>query len=195
MDRRMFGWRRLFVQAGNPAIAGQVLLICLLLGWGCGATKGPTTPGDDLIGTWAYVRTDMGETIAGNLHDYLVDLGLPQSIADSLAQEFAIRAEALTSDWHSLLHFEPDGTYRPEDGDAGTWSVSGQDLTLRLADGGSSTARYSVDGDGLILAYGGDEILRRLGEERDTWTQEDQEASSWMLGKDDIVRLWFRRRQ
>ncbi len=75
----------------------------------------------------------------------------------------------------SILRFNADGTYADNSGDAGTWSVNGDLVTLGSRDGSTLEGKYFLDGNDLTFILSKDQFLHLAKQEEDLWTTEDQE--------------------
>ena len=156
-------------------------------------SKGPTASDNDLVGSWEFVSSDMGVVVAENLESYLIDQGISRAVADSLTDELSADFEVrFNENFFVVLRFNSDGSYEDNTGDAGTWSVSGNRLTITDADGETDTFSYFADGDDLTLIFSHDDLLKEFREEFST--EEDQELFDAMFGEDDNVRFHFTRR-
>ena len=135
----------------------------------------------------------MGVVVAENLESYLIDQGISRAVADSLTDELSADFEVrFNENFFVVLRFNSDGSYEDNTGDAGTWSVSGNRLTITDADGETDTFSYFADGDDLTLIFSHDDLLKEFREEFST--EEDQELFDAMFGEDDNVRFHFTRR-
>ena len=177
-----------------PINGGYELMIDLPVG-GRARVTGSAILTQSPVGAWRYAGTDMVQTIRDNVERYLLDQeGVDQATAAFIAQEFTSGAEDDTEDvFWSVRRFSADGSYEDEDTDnAGTWSVSGNRLTMVDADGFTFEGAYFVDGDALTLSLNKDQFLRII---RQTFVEEpDEEEQALfdvMLRDGDIVRFFF----
>ena len=177
-----------------PINGGYELMIDMSVG-GKARVTGSAILTQSPVGSWGYAGTDMVQTIRDNVESYLVDQGVvDQATAAFIAQEFTSGAEDETQDvFWSVRRFSDDGSYEDEDTDnTGTWSVSGNRLTMVDADGFTFEGAYFVDGDALTLFLAKDQFLRII---RQTFVEEPDEEEQMlfdvMLKEGDIVRFFF----
>ena len=109
-------------------------ILCLVvITIACGDGDKPTassTPPEPppIVGRWQYASNNFLESIAANLRDYLADHGGVDSTAAEIIRE-GIEDELV----NATIEFHADGRYSDSGGNAGTWQVSSNNLTLTLS--------------------------------------------------------------
>ena len=176
-----------------PINGGYELMIDLPVGGRARVTGSAILTLESPVGSWGYVGTDMVQTIRDNLENYLVDQGLDRAAAVISVQEFTGDRKNDTRDVSSIRRFNADGSYEDEDNDnTGTWSVSGNRLTMVDTDGFTIECAYFVDGDALTLFLTMDQLLRIIRRVVDEdWEEEEQALFDVMLKEGDTIRFFF----
>lgn len=156
----------------------------------------------DIVGTWAYVGTDMVETISRNLVAAILEQGIVDStVAAAIVKEFTGEMETSLRDsvWSPGRRFHADGTLEDQDSTgtwsvAGTWSTVGNTLTIIEEDGLVLEGSVDVDGDRLTLTFTREQYMRIVLQVAGELNEEDQEFFDSMLKEDDVIRFFFEAR-
>ena len=156
----------------------------------------------DIVGTWAYVGTDMVETISRNLVAAILEQGLVDStVAVAIVKEFTGEMETSLRDsvWSPGRRFHADGTFEDQDSTGtwsvtGTWSAIGNTLTIIEEDGFVLEGSVDVDGDRLTLTFTREQYMRTVLQAAGELNEEDQEFFDAMLKEDDVIRFFFEAR-
>ncbi len=155
-----------------------------------------------ITGSWAYVGTDMVETISENLINAILEQGLVDSAtAVFIVKEFTGDLETGLRDsvWSPIRRFDADGTFEGQDStgtwsDTGTWSVNGDILTMVDAEGLIMECSVDVDGDNLTLTFTREQYMRIVLQSAGELNEEDQQFFDAMLKADDVIRFFFEAR-
>ncbi len=186
-----------------PINGGYESMVDLPVGGKARVTGSSVLTLQSVVGSWVYVGTDMGEKVSKKLENALVDLleifssflGLdldPAAVA-MIVQEFTIGMETSISDTlSSIRRVNADGSFEDDDGNTGTWSVSGNLLTMVDADGFTIEGTYFVDGDNLTLFFTRDQYLRIIRQEDEEWDEEAQAFFDAIIEEGDTIRFFFR---
>jgi hypothetical protein len=155
-----------------------------------------------IVGSWAYVGTDMVETISRNLIAAILQEGVVDSATAALiVAEITADLETSLRDsvWSPVRRFHSDGTFADQDSlgtwsDAGTWSVRGNTLTIIEKDGLVLEGSVDVEGDNLTLSLTREQYMRIVLQSAGELNEEDQEFLDAMLKEDDVIRFFFEAR-
>ena len=155
-----------------------------------------------VVGSWAYVGTDMVETISRNLIAAILQEGVVDSATAALVvAEVTAELETSLRDsvWSPVRRFHSDGTFADQDSlgswsDAGTWSVRGNTLTIIEKDGLVLEGSVDVEGDNLTLTLTREQYMRIVLQSAGELNEEDQEFFDAMLKEDDVIRFFFEAR-
>ena len=153
----------------------------------------------DIVGSWAYVGTDMVETISRNLVAAILQEGVVDSATAALiVSEFtaiwrpaSATASGLRSGVSILTARLRTRTVRAPGPITGTWSVSGNTLTIIEKDGLVLEGSVDVDGDNLTLTLTREQYMRIVLQAAGELNEEDREFFDAMLkgGRRDPVLL------
>ena len=108
----------------------------------------PGNSGDRILGRWTLSSDNFVEPITDNVRAYLVAQGVPDSTAAEIA---ATMFEDLDGP-ATWVEFNADGTFIDSDNGAGTWQISGRQLTMTVGIV-SVTSGFEVSRDELTLIY------------------------------------------
>lgn len=183
-----------------PVNGGYEVTVELPVGGKARVTGSSSLSSPGIVGSWGYVGTDLIETITGNLVAAILEQGLVDStVAAAIVTEFTsdLETSMRSSAWSSVRRFLADGTFADQDStgtwsDAGTWSVSGNTLSIVEEDGLTIEGSYEVDGDDLTLTFTGEQYLRIVLQSAGEQNEEDQEFFDAMLREDDVIRFFYK---
>ena len=185
-----------------PINGGYVVTVELPVGGKARVTGSALLSSSDIVGAWGYVGTDMVETISRNLVAAILEQGVVDSAtAAFIVQEFTSDLETSLRDsvWSPIRRFHANGTFADQDStgtwsDAGTWSVSGNTLTIIEKDGLVLEGSVEVDGDNLTLTFTREQYMRIVLQAAGELNEEDQQFFDAMLKEDDVIRFFFEAR-
>ena len=134
----------------------------------------------DLVGSWRYESTDIVQTLAENLRNYLINEGgLDSATVDLLLAEFFREmTEDLQNSSLATVNLAADATFLDGEGASGTWSANGSTLLLKQGEDDYFLGSYRVDGDDLTLTLTKDQLLQMI-----------ISASEEPLAEDEIMLL------
>ncbi len=185
-----------------PINGGYEVAVKLPIGGKARVTGSTLLSSLDIVGTWAYVGTDMVETISRNLVAAILEQGLVDStVAAAIVKEFTGEMETSLRDsvWSPGRRFHADGTFEDQDSTGtwsvtGTWSAIGNTLTIIEEDGQVLEGSVDVDGDRLTLTFTREQYMRIVLQASGELNEEDQEFFDAMLKEDDVIRFFFEAR-
>ena len=101
----------------------------------------------DLIGSWRAVGTDLGQTLAQNLLDFLLNIGgLDEATANAIVAEFLKEIEAdLANSSLGTLTLNADATASNNLDESAVWSANGSVLVIRQGDTVVFIGNYVVE--------------------------------------------------
>ena len=154
------------------------------------------------VGSWAYVGTDMVETISRNLIAAILQEGVVDSATAALiVSEFTVDLETSLRDsvLSPIRRFHSDGTFEDQDSsgawsDLGTWTLSGNTLTIVESDGLIMESSFEVDGDKFTLTLSREQYMRIVLQAAGELNEEDQEFFDAILREGDTIRFFFEAR-
>ena len=167
--------------------------------------EGPMgTPGEVLVidhalaGSWSLRGTDIAETLAQNLRDYLLsqpDPNLDEAAIDAIIAEFLREMEMdLNSSPIATIQLNADATIVDNAGVQGVWTVSAGTLTLRQDDAIVFAASYLVDGNNLTLTLTKAQMLQLISSaSEEPLTEDELSFFDIMFGEDGVVNYFFER--
>ena len=150
----------------------------------------------DLIGSWRFENTDIVETLAENLRNYLINEGgLDEATVDFiLAEFFRETIEDLRNSPLGTIDFVADGTVADVDGAPGTWSANGSTLMVRQGDSVVFLGSYHVDGDDLTLTLTKAQMLEMTAAaSEEPLTEEDLMFFDILFGENGTANYFFKR--
>ena len=177
---------------GRTGILGLAVLIGFVLS--CGDDK-PTEPVHELVGSWAYQRSEFSATAARNLQSYMVNQGLDLTAAVRLVTEFRNEVDSGFRDTGlEIVRFNQDRTYEDNSGNSGVWSVQGDVLTLAGEDGFTIQCQYFVDGEDLTLLLSKERYLNIVRQAEGTVELDPDTVAllDILFGDGDSLRLFYR---
>lgn len=155
-----------------------VLIIALKI------TAQATEPEAELVGTWAFVETDVNEFIADGFYSHLVNEGSSPADAKAFVDSLLIEAKKNKSFsiWDDIL-FKSD--YRWEhDGAEGVWRIEDDELILD-AENVTLRPKYVLDGDNLILLFTKDQLT--------SFAVIPHDIIDVMLSENDVVKYFLKK--
>lgn len=181
-----------------PLNAGYEVTVELPVGGKARVTGSSSLSTPDIVGSWEFVGTNMIETISGNLIAAILAQGdVDSATAVSIVQQFTgeLETSMRNAAW-SVRRFHADGTFADQDStgawsDAGTWSVSGNTLSMAHGDGLTIEASYAVDGDDLTLTFTGEAYMGIVLQAAGELNEEDREFFDAMVKDDDVIRFFY----
>ena len=149
-----------------------------------GITAWATEPEAELVGTWAFVDTDINEFIADGFYSHLVNEGSSPADAKAFVDSLLIEAKKNKSFsiWDDIL-FKSD--YRWEhDGAEGVWRIEDDELILD-AENVTLKPKYVLDEDNLILLFTKDQLT--------SFVVIPHDIIDVMLSEDDVVKYFLKK--
>ncbi len=185
-----------------PVNGGYAVSVELPIGGKARMTGSALLSSPDIVGTWAYVGTDMVATISRNLVAAILEQGIVDStIAVAIVKEFTGEMETSLRDsvWSPGRRFHADGTFEDQDSTGtwsvtGTWSAMGNTLTIIEEDGLVLEGSVDVDGDRLTLTFTREQYMSIVLQAAGELNEEDREFFDAMLREDDVIRFFFEAR-
>ena len=134
----------------------------------------------DLVGSWRFESTDIVQTLAENLKDYLInEAGLDAATVERLLAEFFREmTEDLQNSPIATVNLAADATFLDGDGASGTWSANGSTLLVKQDETVFFLGSYRVDGNDLTLTLSKAQMLQMI-----------TSASEEPLAEDEIMLL------
>ena len=153
----------------------------------------------DLIGSWRAVGTDIAQTIAQNLRDFL--LNLPEEFrpteaeADAIAAEFLGGIEAdLQNSSLGTLTLKADATATNNLDESAVWSANGSVLVLKQGDTVVFHGNYTVENDRLTLTLTKAQLQQLADDASDEpLTPDEQMLFDVLFGEDGGISFFFER--
>ena len=167
-----------------------VLAVLLCVGCGDDDSK-PTASSHELVGTWAFVSTDLADAFLEPILQFARDAGLQGEMLAAFTAEFeAIEDEfnEKLQEQYVRLRIKDGGQWEDSTGDMGTWEVDGNLLTFRDNNDELNT-RYFLSTNELVLNFGLLELLE-LDEDFD---DEVREVFTEIFEEDASFHIIFRR--
>ncbi len=151
-----------------------------------------------LVGSWSLRGTDIAETLAQNLRDYLLsqpDPNLNEAAIDAIVAEFLREMEMdLNSSPIATIQLNADATIVDNGGVEGVWTVSAGMLTLRQDDSIVFQASYQVEGTNLTLTLTKAQMLQLINStSEEPLTEDDLAFFDVMFGEDGVINYFFER--
>ena len=184
-----------------PINGGYESMVDLPVGGRARVTGSSVLMLESIVGSWGYVGTDLVQKFSNILENFLVDLlesflvefglDLDRAAVVAIVQELMSEVEnGVRDDW-ALRRFNTDGSFEDDDGTTGTWSVSGNRLTMVDTDGFTFESTYFVDGDNLTLFLNRDQFFQIIRQQVEEWTEEDQAFFDVLIQEGETVRFFF----
>ncbi len=146
-----------------------------------------------LIGEWRLTGSDILETLAANLRNYLLEQGLDEALVDIAIADF-LRENDLGNSPLATVHLNSDATTEDGEGIDGVWTVLNGVLTIIQGDRIEFRANYMVDGDDLTLIQTKAQMIQgietRSGE---PLLDDDLAFFDVLFGEDGVVNYYFER--
>lgn len=150
----------------------------------------------DLVGSWQFENTDIVETLAANLKNYLINEGgLDEATVDFLLAEFFREmTEDLRNSAIGTVHLAADGTVADGEGALGTWSANGSTLVIKEGESVFFLGSYLVDGDDLTLTLTKAQMLEMtVAASEEPLTEEDLMFFDILFGENGTASYFFKR--
>ena len=162
----------------------------------------PGPPGEvrvidlDLIGSWRAVGTDLGQTLAQNLLDFLLNIGgLDEATANAIVAEFLKEIEAdLANSSLGRLTLNADATATNHLDESAVWSANGSTLVLKQDDTVVFLGNYVVENDRLSLTLTKAHVLQLVqAESEEPPTADELMFFDAVFGEDGGISFFFER--
>ena len=150
----------------------------------------------DLVGSWRFESTDIVQTLAENLKNYLINEGgLDAATVDFiLAEFFREMTEDLKNSPIATLNLSADATWVDGEGESGTWSANGEMLVAKQGETIFFLGSYSVDGDDLTMTLTKDQMLQMITDSsEEPLTQDDLMFLDLLFGENGTASYFFKR--
>lgn len=150
----------------------------------------------DLVGSWRAVGTDLGQTLAQNLRDFLINLGgLDEATADAIVAEFLKEIEAdLANSSLGTLTLNADATASNHLDESAVWSANGRTLILRQDDTVVFLGNYLVENDRLTLTLTKAHVLQLIqADSVEPPTQDELMFFDIVFGENGGISFFFDR--
>ena len=150
----------------------------------------------DLIGSWRAVGTDLGQTLAQNLLDFLLNIGgLDEATANAIVAEFLKEIEAdLANSSLGTLTLNADATASNNLDESAVWSANGSVLVIRQGDTVVFIGNYVVENDRLTLTLTKAHLLQLIqAESEEPPTPEELMFFDAVFGEDGGFSYFFER--
>ena len=150
----------------------------------------------DLIGSWRAVGTDLGQTLAQNLLDFLLNIGgLDEATANAIVAEFLKEIEAdLQNSSLGTLTLNADATATNHLDESAVWSANGSVLILRQDDAVVFLGNYVVENDRLTLTLTKAHVLQLIqAESEEPPTPDELMFFDAVFGEDGGISFFFER--
>ncbi|MDD9949380.1 MAG: hypothetical protein OXU48_07605 [candidate division Zixibacteria bacterium] len=150
----------------------------------------------DLIGSWRAVGTDLGQTLAQNLLDFLLNIGgLDEATANAIVAEFLKEIEAdLQNSSLGTLTLNADATATNHLDESAVWSANGSVLILRQDDTVVFLGNYVVENDRLSLTLTKAHVLQLIqAESEEPPTPDELMFFDAVFGEDGGISFFFER--
>ena len=169
-----------------------VLAVLLCVGCGDDDSK-PTAPSHELVGTWAFVSTDLADALLEPALQSARDAGLQGETLAALTADFEAIEDELNEEFQEQyirLRIKDGGQWEDSTGDTGTWEVDGNLLTFCRDKNDEVNTRYFLSTNELVLNFGLLEFLLALDEDFD---DEDWEGFTAIFEEDASFHIILRR--
>ena len=150
----------------------------------------------DLVGSWRAVGTDLAQTLAQNLRDFLLNIGgLDEATADAIVAEFLKEIEAdLANSSLGTLTLNADATATNHLDESAVWSANGSVLILRQDDTVVFLGNYVVENDRLTLTLTKAHVLQLIqAESEEPPTPDELMFFAAVFGEDGGISFFFER--
>ncbi|MXY49571.1 MAG: collagen-like protein [Gemmatimonadetes bacterium] len=150
----------------------------------------------DLVGSWRAVGTDLAQTLAQNLKDFLVNIGgLDETTADAIVAEFLSEMEAdLANSSIGTLTLNADATASNDLDESAVWSANGSVLVLKQGDSVVFLGNYAVEDDSLTLTLTKAQLLQLIqSESEEPPTPDELMFFDIVFGEDGGISYFFER--
>ena len=150
----------------------------------------------DLVGSWRAVGTDLGQTLAQNLRDFLINLGgLDEATADAIVAEFLKEIEAdLANSSLGTLTLNADATASNHLDESAVWSANGRTITLRQDDTVVFLGNYMVENDRLTLTLTKAHVLQLIqADSEEPPTPDELMFFDIVFGENSGISFFFER--
>lgn len=150
----------------------------------------------DLVGTWRAVGTDIAQTLAQNLRDFLLNIGgLDEATADAIIAEFLKEIDAdLANSSLGTLTLNADATATNNLNESAVWSANGRTLVLRQDDTVVFLGNYVVENDRLTLTLTKAHLLQLVvADSEEPPTPEELMFFDAVFGEDGGFSFFFER--
>lgn len=150
----------------------------------------------DLVGSWRYESTDIVQTLAENLRNYLINEGgLDEATVDTiLAEFFKEMNEDIKSSALGSLKLTADAMWVDGEGGTGTWSANGTTLIAKQGETIFFLGNYSVDGDDLTLTLSKEQMLAMIaGSSEEPPPEEELMFLNILFGENGMINYFFKR--
>ena len=150
----------------------------------------------DLVGSWRAVGTDLAQTLAQNLRDFLLNIGgLDEATADAIVAEFLKEIEAdLQNSSLGTLTLNADATASNHLDESAVWSANGSVLILRQDDAVVFLGNYVVENDRLTLTLTKAHVLQLIqAESEEPPTPDELMFFDAVFGEDGGISFFFER--
>lgn len=150
----------------------------------------------DLVGSWRAVGTDLAQTLAQNLRDFLLNIGgLDEATADAIVAEFLKEIEAdLANSSLGTLTLNADATATNHLDESAVWSANGSVLILRQDDTVVFLGNYVVENDRLTLTLTKAHVLQLIqAESEEPPTPDELMFFDAVFGEDGGISFFFER--
>lgn len=150
----------------------------------------------DLIGSWRAVGTDLAQTLAQNLRDFLLNAAdLDEATADAIVAEFLGGIEAdLRNSSLGTLTLNADATATNNLDESAVWTANGSILVLRQGDTVVFHGNYTVENDRLTLTLTKAHLLQLAeAESEEPLTPDELMFFDIVFGEDGGISYFFER--
>lgn len=150
----------------------------------------------DLVGSWRAVGTDIAQTLAQNLKDFLLNIGgLDEATADAIVAEFLKEFEAdLANSSLGTLTLNADATASNNLDESAVWSANGSILVLRQDGTVVFLGNYMVENDRLTLTLTKAQILQLIqAESEEPPTPDELMFFDVVFGENGGISYFFER--
>ncbi len=150
----------------------------------------------DLVGSWRAVGTDIAQTLAQNLRDFLINIGgLDEATADAIVAEFLGEIEAdLANSSLGTLTLNADATASNNLEESAVWSANGSILVLKQDDAVVFLGNYVVENDHLTLTLTKAHLLQLIqADSTEPPTPEELMFFDAVFGEDGGFSYFFER--
>ena len=172
-----------------------VLAVLLCVGCGDDDSK-PTAPSHELVGTWAFVSTDLADAFVEPLLQSYKDAGFQGETLAALTAELEAIEDELNEEFQEVfirLRIKDGGQWEDSTGDMGTWEVDGNLLTFSRDNNDELdklNTRYFLSTNELVLNFG---LLESLEFDDEDFDDEAREVFIATFAEDASFQIIFRR--